>query len=165
MWLICLAVIFCALIIIDTLRLGISPMPTTKKVRRSLLSMMPDEIEGTIYELGSGFGVLALRLALKYPKANIVAFEKAIIPFTSSWIVSLFVQNLTVHYKDFFQVDLSKADYLISYLFPGAMKRLAQIKIKGHLYSHTFRLPGHTPLTITNTHDLYKTNIYYYRFD
>lgn len=126
---------------------------------------MPDQIEGVIYELGSGFGVLAVKIARKYPKAEVVAFEKAIIPFLCSRFLALFVKNLTVRYKDFFEVDLTQADYLITYLFPGAMKRLAHMRMRGDLYSHTFRLPGFTPDSTVHSHDLYNTEIYHYSFD
>lgn len=165
MWIVCLALVASCLIIVDTIRLGISPMPTSRKVRKSLFSMLPTKFDKTIYELGSGFGFLALKLARRYPNAKVVAFEKAVIPCLVSKFRSLFVKNLTVYYEDFFQVDLTKADLLISYLFPGAMKRLAKKHMHGELFSHTFRLPGFKPSQVVKSHDLYHTEIFRYSFD
>ena len=53
-----------------TLITGISPVPTTPRVARAMLALLPDDVGGTIYELGAGWGTLALALARRYPRAQ-----------------------------------------------------------------------------------------------
>ena len=47
-----------ALIFIPTLVTGASPMPTSSVVRETMLTALPAEIDGPIYELGGGWGGL-----------------------------------------------------------------------------------------------------------
>ncbi len=165
MWILCLALIVSLLIVIDTVRLGISPMPTSRKVRASLFSLISRKTDCVVYELGCGFGFLALSVARNFPKAKVIAFEKALIPYLVSKGVSCFATNLTVKYQDIFTTDLTQADFLITYLFPGAMKRLSEKKMRGILLSHTFRLPGNEPRETFVVNDLYRTKVFSYSFE
>ncbi len=164
MFTICLALVITASIIVDTLRIGISPMPTGRKVRKALLQVLPKKPPKIIYELGCGFGTLSIYLARHYPATRVVAFEKAFVPFLVSQVASLFVPNLEVRWVDFLTIDLREADLLICYLFPGGMKALAKRPMKGTLISHTFSLPGYQPHQEMVAGDLYRTKIYSYEF-
>ena len=139
-------------------------MPTTPKVRKAIIKMLPSNINGLIYELGCGFGFLALRLAKKCPTAQVIAFEKALVPYLIAKIVSLFASNLHVKREDFLTLDLTRADYLICYLFPHAMEKLSKMSLKGILITHTFRLPGHKVDKVYKVNDLYSTQINRYIF-
>jgi hypothetical protein len=62
-------------IVIWSLRNGISPMPTVAKVKRKLFTVLPDQIPGTIYEFGSGWGSLLIDLGRHYPNHPVLGYE------------------------------------------------------------------------------------------
>jgi hypothetical protein len=153
-------------IAIDTVRLGISPMPTSRKAREVLLSLVD---QGTVYELGSGWGTLAAALS---KKNRVCAFEMAWIP----WIISVVqkrlrkAKKLSIERKDFFSENLSNADVVICYLYPGAMQKLGpkferELKKGAIVLSNSFQLPGRKPDEIFEVGDWMKSTIYCYRFN
>lgn len=152
------------IIAIDTLRLGISPMPSSSKAQKVIQSLVEKK---TVYELGSGWGSLAIRLC---KKNTVFAFEKAFIP----WLVSLLLKRvkrakkLSIARRDFFSQDLSRADVVICYLYPGAMQRLApkfekELKEGAIVLSNSFQLPGRQPFKTIEAHDWMGSKIYCYR--
>jgi len=158
-----------ASIVFHTLRTGISPMPTAPKVRRQLLSLIPPELEGTVLELGSGWGTLAFALADRCPRAQVVAFELSHVPYAVSrlrqWLSPR--PNLRFVRQDFFQASFAEASLVVCYLFPGAMTRLApkllaELAPGARILTHTFALRGWTPLRTLVVEDLYRTPIYLY---
>lgn len=166
-----LALLVLGSIVWSTLRLGISPMPTSARVRRALLDQIPRELTGTIFELGSGWGGLALALSAHCPQARVVAIEASPFPF---WVTRMRARlarrsNLEVQRGDFLTVDLRLARLVITYLWTGAMTQLtpkleAELPEGAELITHTFGLRGRTPTEVTQLTDLYRTPIYRYRF-
>ncbi|WP_239014319.1 class I SAM-dependent methyltransferase [Archangium violaceum] len=156
-------------IVFHTLRTGISPMPTSGKVRRQLLSLIPPELEGTVLELGSGWGTLAFALADHCPRARVVAFELSPLPYAFSRLRQRLAPrpNLQLVREDFFRASFAGASAIVCYLFPGAMKRLAP-RFSGELapgtciVSNTFALRGWKPVRTLVVDDLYRTPIYLY---
>ena len=51
------------LVFASTLRTATPPLPTSPSVRKTLLAMLPSQVDGPVYELGSGWGGLARTLA------------------------------------------------------------------------------------------------------
>ena len=149
---------------------GITPTPTSPKVKRKLLEMSPSQLDGTIVELGSGWGTLAFALARRYPACQIEAYEISPIPYLFSKIVAQIggYSNLTIMRRDFFTISLSHANLIFCYLYPGAMTRL-QTKFENELpsgsfiLSHTFALPGWKPIRIDFVDYLYQTPVYLYQ--
>lgn len=156
-------------IILHTLRTGISPMPTAPRVRRQLLSLFNANEEGTVLELGSGWGTLAFALADRCPRARVVAYEVSPLPHAWSRLRQRLAPrpNLRLVRGDFFTASFAEASTVVCYLFPGAMARLAP-KLRGELppgarvVSHTFALRGWKPLRTLVVDDLYRTPIYVY---
>ena len=156
-------------IVFHTLRTGISPMPTSAKVRRQLLTLLSPEQEGTLLELGSGWGTLAFALADHCPRVRVVAFELSPLPYAFSWLRQRLAPrpNLELRREDFFQASFAGASTLVCYLFPGAMSRLAprfatELAPGTRILSHTFALRGWTPLRTQVVDDLYRTPVYLY---
>lgn len=153
-----------------TLRTGISPMPTSGKVRRQLLTLVPADLEGPLLELGSGWGTLAFALADHCPRARVVAFELSPLPYAFSWLRQRLAPrpNLQLVRQDFLRASFSGASAVVCYLYPGAMTRLAP-KLDGELapgalvFSHTFALRGWKPLRTLLVDDLYRTPVYVYQ--
>lgn len=152
-------------IAVDTMRLGISPMPSSRKARQVLLSLVE---KGAVYELGSGWGTLAADLSRK---TSVRAFEWALIPWFYSVVLKYMrrAKNLSIERKDFFSEDLSAADVVICYLYPGAMQRLGpkfeqELKAGTLVLSNSFQLPGRKADETIEVGDWLGSKIYCYRF-
>ncbi len=159
-----LATIFCLIIAMDTMRLGISPMPSSRKARKVLVSLVQ---KGAVYELGCGFGTLAAALSRKN---GVCAFEQALIPWFFSVIQKHIrgAKTLSIERKDFFSVDLSHADVVVCYLYPGAMQRLGpkfekELKKGAMVLSNSFQIPGRKADEIIEVGDWMRSKIYCYR--
>ena len=156
-------------IVWGTLRAGISPMPSSRKAIAEMLHLAPDDVAGHIYELGSGWGLLALQLSKKYPNAQVTGIEISWAPYLLSRIVNYVLggRNLRFIRGDFRTVPLSSSSLIVCYLFPEGMAQLAK-QLEGQLsndtvvISNTFRMPGWTPTTVSELNDLYRSRIYRY---
>lgn len=164
-----LFVFIIASIVWSTYKNGISPMPTHKIVKKELINALPESIDGTIYELGSGWGTLAFPLAQKFPNLRVVAFENSWFPYLFSRL-RLFLKptsNLNFYCRDFYKEPLDDAGLVVCYLYPGAMQKLKQKfkkeMTKGWIVSHTFAIPDWKPTKIIGVRDIYHTPIYFYK--
>jgi len=157
-----------ASILWSTLKTGISPMPSSPKARRLMLEMASSRSPQLIYELGSGFGTLAIPLAKQFPHAHVISYELSPVPwFISKLRVTLSgVDNITLRRQDFLTEDLKKAELIICYLYPGAMSALSEKfrrePSEATLISNTFALRDHTPVTTHKVDDMYRSPIYLY---
>lgn len=145
-------------------------MPSSVRATRALVTLLPNDVHGTIYELGSGWGTLLFPVARCYPNHQVIGFETSWIPYFFSRIVLLFcgLPNVEIRRQDFFAADLSEAGLVVCYLYPGAMKKLAVKLSKGlptgsYVISNTFAMPGWPPESTLDIGDLYHTKIYRYR--
>lgn len=156
-------------IVWTTWRYGIGPTPTAPRVKQTLFAHLPQELTGTIYELGAGWGTLAFSLAYRYPQAQIIAIEISPLPYFWMVLKQKWAPrpNLTLIWGDLFQIDLKDAKLIICYLFPGAMQPLEQKILKecSHplVVTHTFAFPHLAPISKTYCSDLYETPIYLYQ--
>ncbi len=154
-----------------TVKNGISPMPTAPKIRKAMFDALPEHMEGTIVELGSGWGTLAFPLASRYPRCHVIGYETSTIPY----LVSLLLQHLYHKHKnikfkrrDFFKESMSDVSMAVCYLYPRAMENIKdKFEIEGNcrqlIVSDTFSIPGWKPDKVIEVADLYKSKIYFYR--
>lgn len=157
-------------IVWSTLRLGISPMPTSGKVKREVLVLLSKELEGEVHELGAGWGTLAWAAAARCPRARVIAWEASLVPYLFCRLRRL-VQprpNLSLCFGDFYRADLSRAKVVICYLWTGAMTRLgpkfdSELSKGATVISHTFAWRGRSAEQTRITADLYRTPVYRYR--
>ena len=111
-----------------TLHTGISPMPSSTKACRAILKASEQADQGTIIDLGSGWGTLLLALAQKYPERPVIGYELSWL----SWIYSQICKtifclyNLKILRQNFLAADISEAALLVCYLFPKGMTELQQ---------------------------------------
>ena len=73
-------------IVFTSLRVGISPMPSSRKAQQAIISAIPQNTEGLIFDLGSGWGNVVLPLARSFPLATIRGVEVSLIPWAVSQI-------------------------------------------------------------------------------
>lgn len=156
-----------------TLWTGISPMPTSQKVKSHLMKILPAHLpQGKIYELGSGWGTLAIPLAKKYPHHEVVGYELSLFPYLLSKAISkiLRINNLTFKRKNFLLEPLDEAQLVVCYLYPKAMNELnlkltKKLKPRAWVISHTFAVSQWRPYKVYTVPDLYKTKIYIYKIE
>jgi hypothetical protein len=155
-------------IVWTTLRVGISPVPSSAKATRAILDLIPNNAGEHITELGSGWGGLARAVTSQRPEAHVVAYELSLLPWTWSIGVARLMGRREIDFvrRDFFDADLGDTDVVLCYLFPGAMERLAErlthLKAGSIIISNTFRLPGWEPDKVVELDDLYRTRVYRY---
>ena len=160
-----------ASIVIYTLENGISPSPTGGKVKRRLLDILGDlPRSDRIYELGSGWGTLAIPIAAQFPDSRVTGYENSIVPFAVSRLRQTFsfTRILDLAWANFFKIDLSDAALVVCYQSPGNMSNLrpkfeAELSDDVYVVSNTFAIPGWKPTETYCVDDLYKTRIYVYR--
>ena len=150
--------------------MGISPMPSSRKARDAILRLMAETGTGPVYELGSGWGGLAILLAKKHPERKIVGYEVSLVP----WLVSVLfkklfgLSNLEIHRKNFLLADLSGAEVLVCFLYTGGMREIAEKLMAEEvsnvfLISNYFALPSCQPDMSLRINDFYQSPIYRYR--
>lgn len=132
-----------------TLRVGITPMPSSRKAVSTMIGIMPRNVKGTIVDLGAGWGTLGYPVAKAFPEATVIGYELSPIPWAYSRIKQAIARrpNLTFERKDIFEMDLSTADIALVYLQPRAMRRLSpklrdELKPGALVLSNSFPLPG-----------------------
>lgn len=156
----------------STVILGISPMPSSRETRQAMMALTTETGEGTIFELGSGWGNLLIPLALAHPQRHIVGYELSFLPWLISWVLIKLrgIKNIQLQRKNFLYADLSEASVIVCYLYPGAMieieKKLKAEKSKiRYLISNSFALPSYQPSKKIQLNDFYKSNVYLYKFE
>ncbi|MDP6773324.1 MAG: hypothetical protein QGI63_03550 [Rhodospirillales bacterium] len=157
-------------ILVYTLRTGITPMPTSRRVKAAMIELVPDGFEGTIVELGSGWGTLAMAFARRYPGCQVLAYELSPLPwlFSRLWCAVAPLANLRVHRADFHEARLHGAGLVVCYLHPGAMERLrpkleAELTPGALVLSNTFAMPRWRPVAVAEAEDFYRSKVYLYR--
>ncbi|QGQ99653.1 class I SAM-dependent methyltransferase [Paenibacillus psychroresistens] len=173
-----LGIVFLAMlsIVFVSWRNGISPMPSSVKVRSTVAS----EINrlsgtGTIVEAGSGWGTLGLHLARQCTGWKIVGLENSPVPL---WISRVFLrwastvngisrESITFIKADIYTYPYGANDVIVCYLYPGAMKRLSEMANNRlspgtRIISVCFALSGWEPERIVTCGDLYRTKVYVY---
>ncbi len=158
------------LIAIPTLVFGVAPVPTSTKVLRVMLDVLPDDFEGTILELGSGWGTLAFALARRFPRCPVLAFEISPLPWLFSCARQLLAPapNLSIRRSIFQRAPLMEARLVVCYLNTRAMTNLkprfeAELQPGCLVLSNTFAVAGWQPVSVLIADDLFSTRIYLYR--
>jgi len=157
-------------IVWTSFRVGISPMPSSRKAQKAIISAIPDHTQGLIIDLGSGWGSVVFPLAQSFPLATIRGIELSLIPWAYSRIRAALSghSNLDIQRGNFQTNSLAGAKVIVCYLFPDRMKSLKS-KFKEELepdtliVSNTFRLAGWEPEEVIILDDIHQTPIYRYR--
>jgi hypothetical protein len=168
-----LALFFIALIFVPTLSTGASPVPTTRRMRKALLTLLPEHLPGNsgdvIYELGSGWGGLAFAVAKKYPETTVIGYEVSLLPWLFSCVRLLFLpqDNLDFKLSNFLKHDLSNGVLVVCYLLPKPMEKLRvkleiELKLGSLIVSNTFAFRGWRPIDDQIADDIYASRVFLY---
>ena len=148
---------------------GISPVPSSKKAKNCMLSVIPEETIGNVVDLGSGWGTLVFSLSKKFPQCDVAGYELSPLPWLYSKLINSILRrkNLTIRRKNIYNVCLSKVSVVVCYLHPNAMEKLAQ-KFEKELSKgtlivcNTFPVPSWTPKQVYLIGGVFSRKIYVY---
>jgi hypothetical protein len=157
-------------LIYSTLKLGISPMPSSSKAYDTMMRLVDETGSGTIIDLGSGWGNFVIRIAKRNPHRQVIGYELSLLPWITSTLLKkgLGLQNLILHRQNFYNVTLADTSVLVCYLYPEAMEKinnkllLEQPKVD-FLISNNFALPSWQSYKVIPLDDFYKSPIYLYK--
>lgn len=108
-----------------------------------------------IYEMGAGWGPLAVDAAKAFPQSKVIGLEFSPIPVWFSkvrgWIFGH--KNLTFKRADFFKEDLSDADVILLYMLESILVKLKpkfeeELKPGTLIISNTFKIEGWEPVHV-----------------
>ena len=118
-----------ALIGAYTVLTGSPPMPSTPAERTAALGLLPEDPQGLILELGSGFGGLARALAKQHPRSEVIGYERSPLPWLASrlWLAVRPQPNLLFVRGDFREAPLEEADVVACYLVGPLMATLGPV--------------------------------------
>lgn len=139
--------------------------PKVIKAVMGEIDMAKNEI---FYELGSGDAGMLRQMSKLYPKNKFVGIEYATLPWLVSKIqIALNKSQVRIWKKNFFQADLSQADYLYCYLNIETMAKLEkklqkQGKRGAVIISNTFAFPHWQPYKIMPTG---KQQLFFYKIN
>lgn len=170
-WLLLILVLAAVLsLLLGTVIYGAPPVPSSPESRRVMLNHLERLPEGPVYELGSGWGGLARAAAAHFPDRQVIAYERAPIPYLASLALQLVWRrpNLVLRRGDFHRADLSRAAAVLCYLFPEPMRRLepkfaAELKNEALVISQSFALPNRKPDLVDESVSSLST-IFLYRY-
>jgi len=158
------------LVFYSTIVTGASPLPSSPATRRTVLEMLPIRIGGPVYELGSGWGGLAVALARRYPDQPVKAFEMSVLPWAFARARRLLggPPNLEFRFGDFHRADLANAALVSCYLTPPVMAKLkpkleAELKPGALVLCNTFAIRGWRPVATATARDRHRSEVFLYR--
>ncbi len=162
-------------------RNGISPMPSSARVRKAVAGEI-DRLanKGLLVEAGSGWGTLGIHLGKRCGGWRIEGVENSPLPLAVSKLAAWLAfgrrrkpdpgaeSSVSFRKGDIYGVSYREARAVVCYLYPGAMRRLApllaeQLGPGARVVSVCFAIPGWEPERIVACGDLYRTRVYVYR--
>ena len=153
-----------------TVRTGVPPMPTRPGTRAALLRQLPRAVDGTVYDLGSGWGGLALALADRYPGNPVVGIELSPVPWLFARLRHALRPrpNLVYRRADLLAEPLGDAGAAVCYLMPSVMRRLgpkltAELRPGMVVVSYSFAFDGWPPEIVAVDAESGPEPIYRYR--
>lgn len=131
---------------------GVPSVPTPLHIADAMIGLIPWKGNKRVMDLGAGDGRLLERIKALHPDVTVFGCE--IVP--SIWLLarvrSLIKRSgVNVRLQSFRSVDVSKADVIFLYLFPGLMKELEErfdreLQKGTYVVVQTFGFPTKKPL-------------------
>ncbi len=159
-----------ALMFAFTLISGSPPTPTSPRVRRAFLALLPRRLPvGDVYELGAGWGGNAIALAAAFPDRAVKGIELSPLPWLVTRLRLLFRPRKNLEFKrgNFMVQNLSDAALVVCYVGGAQMVQLqpklaAEMAPGALVLTHTFALPNWRPVDTVQADDIYRSPVYLY---
>ncbi|MGZ9722893.1 class I SAM-dependent methyltransferase [Rhizobium miluonense] len=107
---------------------GVPPVPSSAAEIADVIELLRKANlpkRAIIYELGSGWGSLAIALARAFPDAEIRGIEISPVPYLFSKLRMWRFENVTIRWGNFFNRDISDADAVTCYLMIKPMPKVS----------------------------------------
>lgn len=120
-----------------------------------------------IYECGSGWGGLSMRIAREHADLPVVGVERSLVPYLFARLMLVLRRqpNLRFRLLDLEELSFEEPAVVITYLSSRHMESLSTKLSAGHditLISAAFALPGRQPDREIRVRDFYRTPVYRY---
>ncbi|MBU1148601.1 class I SAM-dependent methyltransferase [Patescibacteria group bacterium] len=127
-------------------------VPTQGKDVKRILQIAGLKPNQLVYDLGCGDGRF-LVAAAKHFKAKAIGIEMSVLPYLISRLKIQFLglnNKVKIKFADFYKVDLKKADVIVCFLTPQAMKKLSpkfkkELKSGAKIVSYAFPMKDWKP--------------------
>lgn len=158
-------------LVLGVLRHGAPPMPSSTKLRNAVLdalltldrrSALPP---GALFDIGSGWGGMARRLARHFPDRAVIGIEPLWVPYCVSVTVRFLFgpENLQFRYGYARADDAAQAGATVLYLGPKATQTVAPMFLgKCLLVSAFFKIAGAEPEFVVEVDDLMRSSVFVY---
>ncbi|AYG62306.1 SAM-dependent methyltransferase [Rhizobium jaguaris] len=106
---------------------GVPPVPSSSSEIADVIELLRNAnlpMGAIIYELGSGWGSMAIALAHAFPDAEIRGIEISPVPYLFSKLRMRRFENVTIRWGNFFDQDISDADAVTCYLMIKPMQKI-----------------------------------------
>jgi hypothetical protein len=107
---------------------GVPPMSSSAAEHADVVALLRHAgvSKDVIYELGAGWGSLAIALARAFPEAQIRGIELSPLPYWVSRLRTRRIPNIHLRRCNFYDCDLSEAKAVTCYLMTSPMPKLAE---------------------------------------
>ncbi|MEK6347033.1 MAG: class I SAM-dependent methyltransferase [Burkholderia sp.] len=125
-----LVLLACLSLVLYQLRTGVPPLSSSARAADDVVALLNQAglaPGAVIYELGSGWGSLAIALAEAFPQAEIRGIELSPLPYWVSRFRARRLANLTLRRANFLACDLSDAHAVTCYLMIKPMRAIAAL--------------------------------------
>lgn len=153
------------------LKTGVPTIASARAAQSQVATVLREAGAKRIYELGSGTGGFALRLAAEVPGSTVTGIELSPLAWLASQLQRLghpARDRVTFKLGDFANVDLRDADAAAFYLMPSPNRRLGpklvrELRAGTTVATVSFSMPGWKPTQVLVAPNLPKTRTYVYR--
>lgn len=133
----------------------------------AIAKLLPEQACAFI-DLGCGDGHLLRRLAAARPDCCFTGIEHAPLPWLLAKLRNMSKSNVSIHYGDFWQQDLSGFDVVYAFLSPAPMPELgtkaqAEMESGKLLISNSFPIPECETEAVIELQDRRKTRLFFYK--
>lgn len=150
-------------------KLKVSAMPTLPWTRGTILDLIEEykpREDMVVYELGSGWGGMAKRIARRFPAAQVLGVELSPFPYLISKLNLR--RNLRFKRANVLDIDLADADILALYLTPNILGQLkpkfeAELKAGSVIIACGFEVPGWSAIKKAPMKGALEKEIFVYR--
>lgn len=120
----------CVSLVLYQLRTGVPPLSSSARAAEDVVALLKQAgvaPGAVVYELGSGWGSLAIALAHGFPHAEIRGIEISPLPYWVSRLRARKLTNLTLRRANFLDCDLTDAHAVTCYLMIKPMRAMAAL--------------------------------------
>jgi len=153
-------------VVVTTLRLGVPPMPSSRKLRDAVVAALSDlPADSRVVDVGAGWGGLVRRITRERPDLAVEGLEHSPVPFVVARL--RLGRRAPVRFRDFRTCIPEDDTCYVAYLSPGGMRGLRtlfeqRLPRRVRLVSAVFAVRGWTPQRSIRVPDMHRNRVFVY---